>query len=89
MRDDYRFIVDHPLSLLLVLGTLIATPEAELRRITTPTLVLAGDQDSRRASAEALAAALPGARSTRVPGDHFTALGSALLATAILAFLGE
>lgn len=78
-----------PRALLLARDTLIATSEAELRRIETPTLVLAGDRDGRHASAEALAATLTGGRFTRVPGDHFTALGSAELATAILAFLGS
>ena len=47
-----------------------------------------GDQDHRHASADALAAALPDARFTRVPGDHFTAFTSPEFAKAITTFLG-
>jgi len=58
-----------------------------LNRIVTPTLVVIGEQDNRRASAEALAEALPNARFAQVPGDHFTALASPELASAIVSFL--
>ena len=75
-----------PLALRHVLDSLTPTPAAELARITTPTLVLVGDQDHPHASAEALAAALPAARFAEVPGNHFTALTSPDLAKAILAF---
>lgn len=76
-----------PRALLQVLNSLIATPGEALREVQTPVLVMAGDQDHAHASAEALAAALPGARFTRVPGDHWSALTAPELATAIAAFL--
>jgi pimeloyl-ACP methyl ester carboxylesterase len=76
-----------PRALLHVLDTLVPTPGADLGQITAPVLVLAGDQDSRHASAEALASALPDARFVSVPGNHYTALASPQLASAILAFL--
>jgi pimeloyl-ACP methyl ester carboxylesterase len=61
--------------------------EAALRQIQTRTLIVAGDQDHAHASAGALAAVLPNTRFTRVPGDHWSALTSPELATAITAFL--
>jgi pimeloyl-ACP methyl ester carboxylesterase len=74
-----------PRALLHVLDTFVETPDAALAEITTPTLVVAGDQDERQA--ETLAAALPCARYVQVPGNHFTALLSQELVAAILAFL--
>lgn len=76
-----------PIALLHVLDSLVATPDTELRRIATPTLVLAGDQDLPRASGEALAATLVDARFGQVPGNHFTALAAPELTTAIVDFL--
>lgn len=76
-----------PRALLRVLGSLVATPEGELRQIETPTLVAVGDQDYGHASADALAASLPSARFISVPGDHWTALSAPELAVAIVAFL--
>ncbi|MBA8927954.1 pimeloyl-ACP methyl ester carboxylesterase [Kutzneria viridogrisea] len=75
-----------PRALSQVLDTHVATPRAALCRVPTPTLVVVGDQDSGHACADVLAATLPNARFTRVPGDHFTALASPELATAIMAF---
>jgi pimeloyl-ACP methyl ester carboxylesterase len=76
-----------PRALRHVLDTHVATTDAALRQVATPTLVVVGDQDNGHASADALAAALPNAGFTRVPGNHFTALTSPEFATAILAFL--
>jgi pimeloyl-ACP methyl ester carboxylesterase len=76
-----------PLALRNVLDTHVATPEGALREVRTPTLVAVGDRDDTHATADALAEALPDARFTRVPGNHFTALTSPELTTAILAFL--
>ncbi|MFI6595384.1 alpha/beta fold hydrolase [Nonomuraea sp. NPDC050536] len=78
-----------PRALLQVLNSLVATPGEALRQVETPTLVAVGDQDHDHARAGALAAALPNARYTRVPGDHWTALTSPELATAIKTFLAE
>ncbi|MFJ4656833.1 alpha/beta fold hydrolase [Nocardia sp. NPDC088792] len=78
-----------PQALLHVLDSLVATPRTALHRIHTPTLVAAGDQDHDHASADELAAALPIAQFTRVPGNHWTALTSLELATLIGAFLAD
>lgn len=75
-----------PEALLHVLDTFVETPVTTLAALTTPTLVVAGDEDERRA--EELAAALPGARYVPVPGNHLTALLSPEFEAAILAFLG-
>jgi len=76
-----------PRALLQVLDSLIATPDEALRQVQTPTLIVVGNQDHAHASAEALAAVLPNARFTRVPGDHWSALTGPELATEITAFL--
>jgi len=76
-----------PQALLHILDTHVATPAAALSRIRIPTLVAIGDQDHGHASADMLAAKLPNARFTRVPGNHFTALAGPEFATAIVAFL--
>jgi pimeloyl-ACP methyl ester carboxylesterase len=63
--------------------------DADLAAITAPTLVLAGDADPLAVRPEALAAAIPGARVTVVPGDHSTALRAPAFAAALVDFLGE
>ena len=76
-----------PQALLYVLDTSVPTPGRDLAGITTPVLVVAGDQDERQASA--LAAVLPHARFAEVPGDHGTAMVSPELAAEMLAFLTD
>jgi pimeloyl-ACP methyl ester carboxylesterase len=78
-----------PCALLHVLNSLVATPHGALRQVDTPTLVVVGDQDHDHASADALAAVLPNARFTRVPGNHWTALTGPEFSIAIMAFLAE
>jgi pimeloyl-ACP methyl ester carboxylesterase len=81
-----------PRALLPALGSLVPTPEDELRRITTPTLVVIGDRDER-SDADELAALLPAGSFARVPGGHggaftapeFTAVIKDFLATSPLA----
>jgi pimeloyl-ACP methyl ester carboxylesterase len=77
-----------PRALLLVLDSLVATPEAALRRIAVPTLVAIGDRDER-SDADELAALLGDARFVRVPGGHETAVAAPELAAAMAAFLAE
>jgi pimeloyl-ACP methyl ester carboxylesterase len=77
-----------PRALLLVLDSLLPTPEDALRRITVPALVAIGDRDERT-DADALAALLPDARFVRVPGGHETAFTAPELAAAMAAFLTE
>ncbi|WP_103353449.1 alpha/beta fold hydrolase [Amycolatopsis sp. CA-128772] len=76
-----------PVALRHVLGTHVPTPD--LPRITTPTLVLVGDEDDGHPSADALAAALPNGRFARVPGTHFTAMTSPEPTTAMAQFLAQ
>ncbi len=67
----------------------VHTRNADLAAITAPTLVLAGDADPLAVRPEALAAAIPGARVTVVPGDHSTTLRTPAFAAALVGFLGE
>jgi pimeloyl-ACP methyl ester carboxylesterase len=77
-----------PRALLCVLGSLVPTPEDDLRRITTPTLVVIGDRDER-SDADELAALLPAGRFARVPGGHGGAFTAPELAAVIMAFLAD
>ncbi|MCW2897629.1 MAG: alpha/beta hydrolase, partial [Actinomycetia bacterium] len=66
----------------------VATPRDALREVPTPTLIVAGDGDSRGASAGELAALLPKGQLVPVPGDHMTALDAPEFTDAVLNFLG-
>jgi pimeloyl-ACP methyl ester carboxylesterase len=77
-----------PTALLLVLGSLVPTPEDSLRRITTPTLVVIGDQDER-SDADELAALLPAGRYVCVPGGHWEAFVAPEFGAALTAFLTD
>jgi len=77
-----------PQALLQVLGSLVPTPEDDLRRIMIPTLVVIGDRDER-SDADKLAALLPAGRYVCVPGDHGTALAAPEFTAAIKAFLTD
>jgi pimeloyl-ACP methyl ester carboxylesterase len=74
-----------PGALLRILDTHVPTSADALRQITTPTLVMIGDQDT--ANADDLAEALPNGQFVRVPGNHYTSLGSSEFASAALDFL--
>jgi pimeloyl-ACP methyl ester carboxylesterase len=76
-----------PVALRHVLGTHV--PTTDLSGITTPTLVLVGDEDDGHATAGALAAALPDGRFARVPGNHYTAMSSPELTAAMVEFLAQ
>ncbi|WP_256461951.1 alpha/beta fold hydrolase [Nocardia alni] len=75
-----------PQALLHVMNSLVPTSEADLRRITVPTLVAIGDRDER-SDADELAALMRNARFIRVPGDHASAFVAPELATALVEFL--
>ena len=77
-----------PQALLYALGSLVPTPEDDLRRITTPTLVVIGDRDER-SDADELAALLPAGRYVRVPGGHGDAFTAPEFAAALNAFLTD
>jgi pimeloyl-ACP methyl ester carboxylesterase len=74
-----------PRVLLDVAGSLVPTPEDDLRRITTPALVVIGDRDER-SDADELAALLPAGEYVCVPGDHGDAFGAPEFAAAMKAF---
>ena len=71
-----------------MLGSLVPTPEDDLRRITTPTLVVIGDRDER-SDADELAALLLAGRFARVPGSHGGAFAAPELAAVLKAFLTD
>ncbi|MGW1916163.1 alpha/beta fold hydrolase [Streptomyces sp. NPDC002076] len=76
-----------PVALLHVLDSLVATPAEQLGRIEVPTLVAVGSDDERAASADELVGVLPHATRAMVPGNHWTAAGSAELVAAMADFL--
>lgn len=65
-----------------------ATPIA-LDRITAPTLITAGDADPLAVHPERLAAAIPGASSLLVKGDHRAAVADPAFARAIIDFFAD
>jgi pimeloyl-ACP methyl ester carboxylesterase len=77
-----------PRAIGYLLDSWVATPPEALRQVPTPTLVVAGDGDSRGASAGELAALLPNGRLALIPGDHLTALSAPEFTDAIADFLG-
>jgi len=76
-----------PRAIGYLLGSFVATPPDALRQVPTPTLVVAGDRDSRGASAGELAALLPNGQVVLVPGDHETTLSAPEFTAAVLDFL--
>lgn len=74
------------LDLVAALGAEPFDPSAEAP--SCPVLLLAGQDDPMMQGVEALAAALPGARLERVPGDHQGALHAPEFRAEAFAFLG-
>ncbi|HEV2747555.1 MAG TPA: alpha/beta fold hydrolase [Allosphingosinicella sp.] len=70
---------------------LLASPTdieaGKLAAVGVPTLVLCGSEDQDNGSAEALAAAIPGARFVEVPGTHMSSVTRPELGRAIADFL--
>ena len=65
-----------------------ATDAGELAAITAPTLVVAGSRDEMAGDPQALADAIPGAKSVTLPAcDHFSAIPHALFKAAVFDFL--
>jgi pimeloyl-ACP methyl ester carboxylesterase len=77
-----------PKALLLLLDTWEHVTEADLARVTMPTLVVAGAEDQDNGSAPELARRLPDARYEEVPGGHMSSVTKSELGVAIAAFLG-
>ena len=73
--------------LTLALHHVFDTPRDALDHITTPTLILTGEDDDDNGSAQELAAALSDARYQAIPGNHMSAVLKPELGMAIAAFL--
>lgn len=82
-----RSVGGDPEALVRVLDTFVDTSREQLARITTPVLVLVGDQDEDQASADRLAEALPNAEFRRIAGDHMSAVAGNELGRVIGEFL--
>jgi len=80
--------VDRVAARLLLLSVDDTPPEA-LARITMPTLVVCGAEDSDNGSAPALAEALPHGTYTEVPGTHMSSVTHRQLGEAIIRFLAD
>jgi pimeloyl-ACP methyl ester carboxylesterase len=74
-------------ALRLLLDSFVDTPVESIRKISMPTLVLSGEDDSDNGSVEALADVLPDATLVRTPGGHMSAVTKPELGQAIAAFL--
>jgi len=62
---------------------------AGLSETKLPVMVLIGDKDTLVGSGEDLAAAIPGAKLVKIPGDHLTAVVAPELKAAITTFLPQ
>jgi pimeloyl-ACP methyl ester carboxylesterase len=71
----------------LLLDSFVDTPVESIRKISMPTLVLSGEDDSDNGSVEALADVLTDATLVRTPGGHMSAVTKPELGQAIAAFL--
>ncbi|MFA7585892.1 MAG: alpha/beta fold hydrolase [Novosphingobium sp.] len=76
-----------PVAARLLLGSVDDTPEADLARITMPTLVVCGADDRDNGSAPRLAEVLPDATYAEVPGTHMSCVTQRQLGEEIAAFL--
>jgi len=72
-----------------VLRAQLPTPLDVVRTLSTPTLVVCGVDDHDNGSAPELAAAMPRAHYTEVPGNHMSAVTLPDLGAAIVKFLLE
>ena len=77
-----------PEALLLLLDTWEHVQDADLDKLTMPTLVVAGAEDHDNGSAPALAQRLPKGTYQEVPGGHMSSVTKPELGAAIAAFLG-
>lgn len=78
-----------PKALRLLLDSFVDTPEAAVRAIATPTLVIAGAEDEDNGPAPALAEILPHGGFLSVPGNHMSAVTRPELGEAIVRFLED
>jgi pimeloyl-ACP methyl ester carboxylesterase len=78
-----------PEALLLILNVFTNTPEEELRAITVPTLILAGEDDADNGSHADLAALLSNADHRQVPGGHMSCIVNPDFGKALADWLGR
>jgi pimeloyl-ACP methyl ester carboxylesterase len=78
-----------PIALLQILDTFVDTPEAQVRKMTQPTLVASGIDDEDNGPAAELAAALTDATLVDLPGKHMSAVTKPELGVAIAEFLSS
>jgi pimeloyl-ACP methyl ester carboxylesterase len=64
-------------------------PPPDLSKVRVPVLVIAGDRDDLVGDPSVLAAAIPGARSVVVSGDHLSAVYDPRFPAEVVAFLDE
>jgi pimeloyl-ACP methyl ester carboxylesterase len=62
---------------------------SRLGRVKKPVMILIGQGDTLVGSADKLAATIPGAHYSKVPGDHLSAVGAPEFRRAVGAFLSE
>ncbi|HEY7801925.1 MAG TPA: alpha/beta hydrolase [Dehalococcoidia bacterium] len=62
---------------------------SRIGEVTLPVMVLIGEHDTLVGSGDKLAAAIPGAKLVKVPGDHLTAVGQPQFRQAIVDFLAH
>lgn len=77
-----------PIALARLLDTFVDTPVETIRGWRMPVQVLVGSEDDDNGSGAALAAELPNATLSVVPGNHMSAVAKPDLGTAMVAFLG-
>ncbi len=78
-----------PEALSLVIGASVPTTSEEIATADTRTLVLLGDQDDDHGSGAELAALMPDASYSVIPGSHMAAVARPELGEAIADFLGD
>ena len=78
-----------PEALLNVLPASVDTSPVEVAAIQTPTLVLLGENDGDHADGEALADLLAHGEFALLPGNHMSAVTSAVLSQRIAEFLAR
>jgi pimeloyl-ACP methyl ester carboxylesterase len=76
-----------PQALLHLLDTWEHVSEADLGKVTMPTLIVAGVEDQDNGSAPALAERLPDARCAEVPGGHMSSVTKPELGEEVARFL--
>ena len=87
MQEYLTSVNADPVALLNIFDTFADTPGEALRAVPVPTLVIAGEDDTERGSAEDLAGVLPHGEVRRVPGDHVSTLLGPEFRDALAAFL--